>query len=429
MSTTQTAISVQAPAAPAGSLSRMLRESLYLVTGLPVAAASFTLLMCGLSTSVSAVILVGLPAAIVTLLVGRGFAKLERVRVRALGYDLPPAIYRPLGGQFRTWLGVLRDSQSWLAVLHGIVVMPLAIITFTIAVFWWFGALVGLSYWWLKLSFQPIGNTAFRVFGPNAGFAEAIIFAGIGLALLMSLIPVIHRLALMHVAVDRLLLGNDQVRRLQGRVDALTASRAAAVEAEAHALQRLERDLHDGPQQRLVRLGMDLSAMERRLEDDDAESARLLLAEARTQTADALAELRALSRGIAPPILLDRGLAAALAAVAARCTVQVDLHVGLPEGSRLPASVERAAYFMVSEALANVAKHSRANRVQIRVLRDRTYLRLEVEDNGVGGAHPAKGHGLAGLMDRLAAVDGTFIVESPPAGPTRLIADIPCALS
>jgi signal transduction histidine kinase len=155
----------------------------------------------------------------------------------------------------------------------------------------------------------------------------------------------------------------------------------------------------------------------------------LLLAEARTQTADALAELRVLSRGIAPPILLDRGLAAALAAVAARCTVQVDLHVGLSDGSRLPASVERAAYFMVSEALANVAKHSRANRVRVRVLRDWICLRMEVEDNGVGGAHPAKGHGLAGLMDRLAAVDGVLIVESPPAGATRLVTDIPCALS
>jgi signal transduction histidine kinase len=239
---------------------------------------------------------------------------------------------------------------------------------------------------------------------------------------------VIHRCTLVHVAVDRLLLGSEQVRRLQGQVEALTASRAAAVEAEANSFQRLERDLHDGPQQRLVRLGMDLSMAERRL-TDDPESARVLLAEARTQTADALAELRALSRGIAPPILIDRGLPAALAAVAARCTVQVDLHVGLREGRRLPASVERSAYFMVSEALTNVAKHSRASRVQVRVLRDRTLLRVEVEDDGIGGAHPAKGQGLAGLADRLTAVDGTLIVDSPPGGPTRLIADIPCALS
>jgi signal transduction histidine kinase len=255
-----------------------------------------------------------------------------------------------------------------------------------------------------------------------------LVYTGVGLVLLLSLMPVIHGCTLAHLAVDRLLLGSEQVRHLQGRVDALTASRAAVVEAEAQAFQRLERDLHDGPQQRLVRLGMDLSLVERRLADDPV-AARALLAEARTQTADALAELRALSRGIAPPILIDRGLTAALAAVAARCTVQVDLQVGLREGSRLPASIERAAYFTVSEALANVAKHSRASRVQVRVLRDRTRLRIEVEDDGMGGAHPAKGHGLAGLVDRLTAVDGTLVVESPPGGPTRLVADIPCALS
>jgi signal transduction histidine kinase len=173
---------------------------------------------------------------------------------------------------------------------------------------------------------------------------------------------------------------------------------------------------------------MDLSVAERRLADDP-DLARAVLAQARMQTADALAELRDLSRGIAPPILLDRGLEAALAAIAARCTVQVDLHVGLAAGSRLPSSVERAAYFMVSEALANIAKHSRAGRVRVRVLRDHGLLRLEVEDDGIGGAHPAKGHGFAGLSDRLAAVDGSLKVDSPPGGPTRLVAEIPCALS
>jgi len=254
------------------------------------------------------------------------------------------------------------------------------------------------------------------------------VLTAIGLTLLLWTVPVMHRLALVHLAVDRLLLGNEQVRRLQGRVYALMLSRAAAVEAEANALQRLERDLHDGPQQRLVRLGMDLSVAERRLADDP-DSARILLAGARMQTADALAELRDLSRGIAPPILLDRGLGAALASIAARSTVQVDLHVGLTAGSRLPSSVERAAYFIVSEALANVAKHSGALRVRVGVLRDEALLRLEVEDDGIGGAHPAKGHGLAGLADRLVAVDGSFKVDSPPGGPTRIVAEIPCALS
>jgi signal transduction histidine kinase len=410
-------------------LRRMLQESLYLLTAFPIALASFVVLITGLSMSIGSVILVGLPMAVVTLLVARAFARLERARLRALGHDLPPAAYQPTGAGFRGWLGMLRDPQSWLDVLHGIVVMPLAMITWTVAVMWWSGAFFGLAYWWLEASFGPSQNRLFRAFGPNADSVEVLVFTSVGLLLLLSLTPVIHGCTLVHVGVDRLLLArSEQMRRLQGRVDVLTASRAAAVEAEAHSLQRLERDLHDGPQQRLVRLGMDLSTIERRLGDDPA-SARALLAEARTQTADALAELRALSRGIAPPILIDRGLAAALASVAARCTVQVDLQIGLQEGSRLPASVERSAYFIVSEALANVAKHSRASRVQVRVLRDRTLLRVDVEDNGIGGAHPAKGHGLAGLVDRLAAVDGTLVVDSPPGGPTRIVAYIPCVLS
>jgi signal transduction histidine kinase len=170
---------------------------------------------------------------------------------------------------------------------------------------------------------------------------------------------------------------------------------------------------------------MDLAVAERRL-DDDPDAARKLLTAARAQTADALAELRSLSRGIAPPILADRGLGPSLVAVAARCTVQVDLQVGLPEGTRLTPSVENAAYFVVSEALANVAKHSQARHVGVRVLRDRSVLRVEVEDDGVGGAHPSKGHGLIGLADRLAALDGTLNVSSAPGGPTLVVAEVPC---
>lgn len=248
----------------------------------------------------------------------------------------------------------------------------------------------------------------------------------LGIVFLVTLVPVTRGCMLLHTGLARLLVGNEQVRRLQRRVDALTSTRTAAIEAEAHSLRRLERDLHDGPQQRLIRLGMDLSAAERRL-DADPQSARTLLAAARTQTAEALAELRALSRGIAPPILSDRGLAAALTAVTARCTVQADLYVALPEGGRLPAAVEHAAYFVVSEALANVAKHSQATRVHVRVLRAASVVRIEVQDDGVGGAHPAKGHGLAGLADRLAGVDGTLTVTSPPGGPTLVCAELPCA--
>lgn len=217
--------------------------------------------------------------------------------------------------------------------------------------------------------------------------------------------------------------------RSRGQVAALEQRGASAAAAETSALRRLERDLHDGPQQRLVRLGMDLAAAERRLETDPAE-ARRLLEEARAQTAETLAELRELSRGIAPPILTDRGLAAALAPVAARAAVPVTLDVVLPaDAGRPDASVEAAAYFVVSEALTNVAKHAAARSAVVRVDAvgegAERVLAVEVHDDGVGGADLAKGHGLAGLADRVEGLGGLLSVTSPEGGPTVVRATLP----
>jgi len=175
---------------------------------------------------------------------------------------------------------------------------------------------------------------------------------------------------------------------------------------------------------------MDLEAVTRRL-DDDADRARALVAEALAQSREALTELRALSRGIAPPILADRGLGAALAAAAARSPVEVSLDVALPDGRRLADEVENAAYFVVTEALTNVAKHSAATLCTVTVTiegsrrRDDARVVVTVTDDGVGGAHLGKGHGLAGLADRLSGGDGMLDLSSPPGGPTVLTATIP----
>jgi signal transduction histidine kinase len=227
--------------------------------------------------------------------------------------------------------------------------------------------------------------------------------------------------------LSRFMLTTDRVAVLHEQVSDLAESRDAAVSAEASALRRLERDIHDGPQQRLVRLAMDLSTAQRRMEKDPA-TASPLIAEAIAQTRETLDELRALSRGIAPPILADRGLRAALAAVAGRSTVSVDLEVAMPDGSRLPAAVENAAYFVVAEALTNVAKHSQATHCKVDVSRTTDSIRVIITDNGVGGAHPAKGHGLSGLVDRVRAIGGKLEVESPVGGPTILAAEIPCPM-
>ncbi len=196
------------------------------------------------------------------------------------------------------------------------------------------------------------------------------------------------------------------------------------MQAEAQTLRRLERDIHDGPQQRLVRLNMDLEAVVRRL-DDNPDKARVLVGEALDQSREALTELRALSRGIAPPILSDRGLAAALAAAAARSPVEVALEIDLPERIRLAEAVETTAYFVVTEALTNVAKHAHATLVTVAVSADSDRLLVQVRDDGRGGAHLGKGHGLAGLADRLATVEGVLDVHSPDGGPTVLTAEIP----
>jgi signal transduction histidine kinase len=209
---------------------------------------------------------------------------------------------------------------------------------------------------------------------------------------------------------------------LRQQVSVLTQSRTAAGEAEAHTLRKLERDLHDGPQQRLVRLGMDISTAQRRLEGDPAQ-ARALLDEAFVQSQEALAEIRTLSRGIAPPILAEQGLGAAVTALAARgsvpTSVDVDDHLPLTEAA------QNAAYFVVAEALANQAKHSRATHAWVEMRAVGALAVITVADDGIGGASVAKGHGLAGLADRLAGVDGSLAISSPPGGPTQVTATIP----
>jgi len=218
------------------------------------------------------------------------------------------------------------------------------------------------------------------------------------------------------------------IAEVQDRITGLEEQRDSAVSAEATALRRLERDIHDGPQQRLVRLAMELGRAERHL-DSRPEAARAALADAITQTREALEELRALSRGIAPPILTDRGLHAALTALAGRSTVPAELEASpldeQPHG-RLNVAVETAAYFVVAEALSNVAKHSEARRCAIGLRHDQGTLRAWVTDDGVGGAALDKGHGLRGLDDRVRAIGGQLRVTSPRGGPTTITAELPC---
>jgi signal transduction histidine kinase len=213
-------------------------------------------------------------------------------------------------------------------------------------------------------------------------------------------------------------------RELSERIDVLTSTRAGAVDAQEEKLRRIERDLHDGAQARLVALGMSLGMAEQKLDAAEPGQARELLAEARAGAEQALRELRDLARGIHPPMLADRGLEEAVRSLADLSPMQVSVSVDL--GTRPPGAVESAAYFVSAEGLANAAKHAQAERVEIKIARRGPSLHLEILDDGIGGADPS-GSGLQGLRQRVQALDGTFRVLSPAGGPTILTADLPCA--
>ncbi|MFC7583910.1 sensor histidine kinase [Nonomuraea antimicrobica] len=261
-----------------------------------------------------------------------------------------------------------------------------------------------------------------ELLGFDIGYGgNALFYVGLGLVFLLIMPFAIRGAALVRAGLGRALLTG--VAELQERIEDLAEGRAAAVSAEANALRKLERDIHDGPQQRLVSLAMELSRAQRQM-NKDPDAAEATIKSAITATRETLDELRALSRGIAPPILSDRGLAPALAALAGRCTIPVDLDVQTVE--RYQAAVENAIYFVCAETLTNVAKHSRATVCTVQLVRLGDVLMLTIGDDGVGGAHVAKGHGLAGLADRLRAVDGELTVQSPVGGPTVIVAEVPC---
>ncbi len=211
-------------------------------------------------------------------------------------------------------------------------------------------------------------------------------------------------------------------QRMAERIEVLTTTRAAAADAQAAELRRIERDLHDGAQARLVALALDLGMARERM-DTAPDEARTLVAEAHDEAKRALVELRDLARGIHPAVLTDRGLEAAVGSLAATSPIPTDVRVSLDR--RLEPAIEAAAYFTVSEALANAAKHSHAEAISVEVVGDASLLRVSVSDDGVGGADPSGG-GLTGLRRRLAAHDGTLTVGPAPGGGTRLVAELPC---
>jgi signal transduction histidine kinase len=422
-------VSVPAVTRPATATGRFWRGYGYLLGGLPLCIVAFVIAIVGFAAGVGTIVVwLGLPILAGTLRASRGLAGVERRATEwATGRPLPPVHYRePRGRGIGRLFSMLADPQSWRDLLHAVVAFPVRLAIFVIALSWTvagLGSALSVAWQWAIPRDDEGGGLFWLLFRSDSLLGEIVLSTAVGLVMVATSPLVVRGLVATRAGLARGLLTN-QTAALRARAVQLESSRRAAVQAEAQTLRRLERDIHDGPQQRLVRLNMDLEAVARRL-DDNPEKARPLVAEALEQSREALDELRALSRGIAPPILADRGLGPALAAAAARCPVEVSLDVALPEGRRLAAAVENTAYFVVTEALTNVAKHAGASLCTVVVSADADRVLVQVRDDGRGGAHLGKGHGLAGLADRLATVEGVLDVVSPPGGPTVLTAEIP----
>ncbi|MFG2500056.1 sensor histidine kinase [Streptomyces sp. NPDC048441] len=358
------------------------KEIAHLLVNLPLGVACFVYVVTTLAAGGGlAVTVIGLPLLAGALLGARQLGKMERARARALlgvRIDEPSPMPKPSGHGFFSWLwSSLKDPVGWRAMLFGFMRLPWGVLTFTIS-------LVGVFVLWPVLPYIVRGLT-------NADRAM----------------------------VRGLLSPSDELER---RIVELESDRGVVVDTAAADLRRIERDLHDGAQARLVALAMGLGlAKEKLLEDPDTAAA--MVDEAHGEVKLALQELRDLARGIHPAVLTDRGLDAALSSVSSRCTVPVKVTADLP--ARPAAAIEGIAYFTVSELLQNVSKHSGARSASVEVWRSDQRLLIQVWDDGRGGASLEGGTGMAGLADRLGAVDGLFVIDSPQGGPTTITAELP----
>ncbi|MEU4797485.1 sensor histidine kinase [Streptomyces sp. NPDC023327] len=368
----------------------------------------------------------------------RKYADAHRVRAAEWSGVRIPVPYRPfpagkrsgLAGQVERCSLMLKDPATWRDLQWLLVNMSagavVALLPPVLMLYMVYGWVLALGVW------EPIheaGGGEWFAFIHVTSQSTANQAAVLGMVIFLLGVAVNTSLIRAHFLLARTFLAPTAAmreRQLADRVDRLTETRHDAVDNSAAELRRIERDLHDGAQARLVAMGMDLGTIEALVETDPAK-AKQLLAEARRNSGEALGELRDLVRGIHPPVLAERGLGDAVKALALRLPVATEVDVELP--GRAGAPVESAAYFAVSEALTNAIKHSGADRVWVDVHHADGMLRVSVTDNGRGGANPGAGSGLSGIERRLGTFDGVLAVSSPAGGPTMVTMEIPCALS
>ncbi|MFE0350664.1 sensor histidine kinase [Streptomyces griseoluteus] len=409
---------------------RTWRELGYALTGLPVAVALFvwTVTMISLGAGLL-VTFVGVPVLALALVGCRGFGVLERARAGALlkVRVAAPEPLNPGGPGLLPWLGaVLRSGSSWRHLVYALVHFPWAVFSFSVAIsFWTYGwALLTYPLWfWVfpmwagQGGIQLYGDDHHSVYLDNPFEITATALVGLVFTLLTPWL--LRGLTTVDGLLVRGLLGPS---RLTARVEELESDRGVVVDTAAADLRRIERDLHDGAQARLVNLAMGLGLAKEKLHHDPETAARMV-EEAHGEVKTALKELRDLARGIHPAVLTDRGLDAALSAIATRCTVPVTLTVDLP--TRPAPAIEGITYYTASELLQNISKHSHAHHATLDLWHTPHHLMLQIHDDGIGGADAGRGTGLAGLAERLGAVDGVLVIDSPPGGPTVITAELP----
>jgi len=397
-------------------------QALYLAAGIPAQLIAALILFAVVRWSevmdprgIARLGLLWLACVVVIFLLSPVLTQVHRHRLRVTaGVEIPPQPKRGL----LTWRGleaVLRSQATWRQLCYHVLVAPVLAVAAAVAVGLWPASVACTVAFAIAWANHSVSNS------PGHLRADIILtFVGVvGLFVAPWLTSGVRAL---DTRAARALLGPSRADELEHRVEQLTETRAGVVDAADAERRRLERDLHDGTQQRLVSLAINLGMA--RAQAGTAEEAKQAIAEAHDEAKAALAELRDLIRGLHPAVLEDRGLDAALSGIAARMPIPVRLTVDLP---RRPAPViEAVAYFVVSEGLANIVKHSQATEAAVFVQRAADRLHVIVTDDGVGGADPAHGTGLSGLARRAASVDGTFEIDSPPGGPTLLTVDLPC---
>ncbi|MBP2584033.1 signal transduction histidine kinase [Streptomyces sp. PvR006] len=409
---------------------RTWRALLYVLIGLPLSVCWFALSVAFVSAGAGLLItFLGVPILAGALAMCRGFGAVERARARALldvDVRAPEAVRGRTGGAF-SWMGaMLKSGASWRHLLYAVVHMPWAVFSFSVTVaFWtWGWSLFTYPLWqWVFPAY--VGQDGIQLYGDGTHNLYLDSPFEIAVTSLAGLLFVMAGPWLLRgfVAVDRFLVsGLLGPSRLASRVTELESDRGVVVDTAAADLRRIERDLHDGAQARLAALAMDLGLAKEKLAEDPR-AAAVLVDEAHGEVKLALQELRDLARGIHPAVLTDRGLDAALSAVASRCAVPVSVDVDLP--ARPVAAIEGIAYFTVSELLRNVTAHARARRAWVDVWRTGDRLMLQVRDDGVGGAHVVTGRSLSSLTGRVGAVDGVLAVDSPEGGPTTVTVELP----